>query len=372
MSIIRLGVVGCGFISGIHQTAFEKLRGKMEITGCCDLIIERAQAMADAVGCDFVCTDYRDLFDRVDAVLLAVPHEEHYPIGMDCMQHGKHVMMEKPMAVNETECLELIREAEKDHVKFMVAYIMRYHPMCQKLKEIVDDKRYSQLFQMSIWTEQFTDQDGADYSARALGGGQFFSHGCHYVDLLLWYLGKPEKGAHLGTTLCTPWVEWEGTSDAIFRFEGGKLAYHFGTWGTVGTRHSYAIHAFFQNGMVECCLNEGKMYLHKTEHLSNYFEKSDIEELIFECEPTGHLPFYELDHFANCILTDQEPLTNGITTLAGHRVIWRMYAAEAEDRMADLRGLSLDGKWDYIDGPGGQPWSVPLITELRSKYGTQI
>ena len=44
MGVIRLGVVGCGFISGIHQQAFAKLRGKMEITGCCDLIIERADA----------------------------------------------------------------------------------------------------------------------------------------------------------------------------------------------------------------------------------------------------------------------------------------------------------------------------------------
>lgn len=366
MGVVRLGVVGCGFISGIHQQAFEKLKGKMEITGCCDLIIERAQAMADAVGCDFVCTDYKDLFDRVDAVLLAVPHEEHYPMGSDFIRHGKHVMMEKPMAVTEQECLDLIKLAKEYNVKFMVAYIMRYHPMCQELKKIVDDKRYGEIFQMSIWTEQFTRQPDYDYSAHALGGGQFFSHGCHYVDLLLWYLGNPVKAAHIGSRRCTPWIEWEGTSNAIFEFEGGKLAYHFGTWGTIGTRHSYAIHAFFENGMVECCLNEGKMYLHKTSNLSNYFEKSDIEEVIFECEPTGHLPWYELDHFAECIINDTEPLTSGETSLQGLRVIWRMYGAESQDKVADLRGISLNGDWDFQDGPG-EPWSVPLLKKMRGE-----
>lgn len=366
MAIVRLGVVGCGFISGIHEQAFDRLRGKMEVTGCCDLIPERAKAMAESVGCSFTCTDYRELFDKVDAVLLAVPHEEHYPMGSDFIRHGIHVMMEKPMAVSEQECLDLIHLARQYHVKFMVAYIMRYHPMCMKLKEIIESGQYGELFQMSIWTEQYTKAEDYDYSARALGGGQFFSHGCHYVDLLLWYLGEPVQGAHMGTRLCTPWIEWEGTSNAVFEFEGGKLAYHFGTWGTVGTRHSYAIHAFFEKGMVECCLNEGKMYLHKTKNLSSYFEKSDMEELIFTCEPTGHLPWYELNHFADCVLNDTEPLTSGETSLQGLRVIWRMYAAEASHQVADLRGLSLNGKWDYIDGPG-EAWSVPLLKSMRKK-----
>jgi len=365
MGVVKLGVVGCGFISGIHERAFAALRGKMEVAGCCDLILERAEAMARAVKCDFVCTDYRELFDRVDAVLLAVPHEEHFPIGSDCIRHGKHVLMEKPMAVDERECLDLIRLADEYDVKFMVAYIMRYHPMCTRLREIVDDRRYGELFQMSIWTEQFTRQEGYDYSAHALGGWQFFSHGCHYVDLLLWYLGAPVKAAHLGTRRLTPWIEWEGMSNAIFEFEGGKLAYHFGTWGTVGTRHSYAIHAFFEKGMVECCLNEGKMYLHRTANLTNYFEKSDVEELIFSCEATSHLPWYELDHFADCVLKGERPLTDGPRTLQGHRVIWRMYAAEAEDRVADLSGLSLDGEWDRLDGPGA-PWSVDLLEKIKA------
>ena len=117
--------------------------------------------------------------------------------------------------------------------------------------------------------------------------------------------------------------------------------------------------------MVECCLNEGKMFLHKTKNLSSYFEKSDIEELIFECEPTGHLPWYELNHFADCIINDTEPLTSGQTTRQGHRVIWRIYAAEAENKVADLRGLSLYGDWDYIDGPNGEPWGVPLLKRMR-------
>jgi UDP-N-acetyl-2-amino-2-deoxyglucuronate dehydrogenase len=348
MKRIRLAIVGCGFISDVHAKAFSELKHKIEVVGTCDVEIEKAQEMANVLGIDYVTTDYRDLFDKCDAYLLALPHHLHHSIGIDCLKHGKHVLMEKPLAISEEECLDLIHTAEKNNVTLMVAYMIRFHPMVLKLKEIIDRRTYGELFQMSIWTEQYTYYEPGTWctSAAKLGGGQFFSHGCHYVDLLLWYLGKPIKGAHLGTNLCTPWMEMEGTSNAIFEFEGGRLAYHFGTWGTKGTRHSYAIHAFFEDGMVECCLNEGKIYLHQTKDLSNYFEKSDTETLIFECEPTSHLPKYELEHFADCLINGTKPVTDGGKTLQGHRVIWRMYDAERRNVIADLRGLSFDDEWD--------------------------
>ena len=71
-----------------------------------------------------------------------------------------------------------------------------------------------------------------------------------------------------------------GTSNAIFEFEGAGSPIISGH-GEQGTRHSYAINTFFEDGMVECCLNEGKMYLHKSSNLTKYFEKSDQEILIF-------------------------------------------------------------------------------------------
>lgn len=342
MKKVKLALVGCGFISDVHEKAFHELRDKIEVVACCDIVLERAQKMAEMLKCPVAVEDYRELLELADAFLLALPHDLHYEIGMDCLKHKKHVLMEKPLALNEEECIGLICAARENHAKLMVAYIMRYHPMITKLKEIIDGRAYGELFQMSIWTEQYTYyEDEWTTSAARLGGGQFFSHGCHYVDLLLWYLGKPIKGAHMGTNLCTPWMEMEGTSNAIFEFEGGKLAYHFGTWGAKGTRHSYAIHTFFEDGMVECCLNEGKMYLHKSSNPAKYFEKSDQEILIFECEPTSHLPKYEIEHFADCIRNNTEPLTSGAATLQGHRVIWKMYEAEKRDVVADLRGLGI-------------------------------
>lgn len=345
MKKIRLAIVGCGFISNYHQDAFTKLYDKMEVVGCCDLIRERAEKTAEYLGAEYVCEDYHMLLDKADAFLLAVPHDQHYPLGMECLRNGKHVLMEKPMALNEKECLDLIHEADRNAVTFMVGYVMRYHPMMIRLKSVIDSKMYGECFSMSIWTEQYSNVYGY-YEKEKNGGGQFFNHGCHYVDLLMWFLGNPVKGAHMGTNLGTPWMEGEGTSNCIFEFAGGKLGYHFGTWGARGMKHSYAIHAFFEKGMVECCLNDGKMYFHHQSKEMPYYETCDEQIMIFQCEPHIHQPVFELEHFADCVLQDKTPTTSGSVSMQSLRVIWRMYEAEEKNVIADLSGIELEGEWD--------------------------
>src|SRR5690606_25227806 len=140
-----------------------------------------------------VATDYRRVFDRVDAVLLSLPHHLHADVATECLEAGKHVLVEKPMANSEAECLRMIRTQRKTGLTLMVAYCMRFHPLVMEMKRLIDAKTYGEVFQVSLWTEQLTrfPQGHWATSARTLGGGQLFSHGCHYIDVLLWFLGKP-------------------------------------------------------------------------------------------------------------------------------------------------------------------------------------
>ncbi len=112
----------------------------------------------------------------------------------------------------------------------MVAYCMRYHPLLQEMEALLKGKRYGETFQLSIWTEQHTQGEPGSWMHRVetLGGGQLFSHGCHYIDILLAWMGEPVEGTHLGTNLGTPWMEMEGTSNVAIKFANGALGYHFG------------------------------------------------------------------------------------------------------------------------------------------------
>ncbi|MDF2648275.1 MAG: oxidoreductase [Paenibacillus sp.] len=348
MSKIRLGIIGCGNMAGNHGSGFKELADKMEITATCDIIIERAQKAAELSGASLAVEDYHEMLDHVDAVLVVLPHDLHFEVGMTCLKAGKHVLMEKPMCNTEQECIELIRTAEEQGKVLMTAYPVRFWPIVLRLKELIDSKAYGDCFQMSVWTEQYTHYPEGHWTrpAERLGGGQFFSHGCHYVDLLLWFLGRPVRGTHLGTNFGTPWMEKEGTSNVAIEFENGALGYHFGTWGARGTRLGWSVHAHCTEGMLEINLAEKKLYAHT--HIKEEKANLDSEsrsQVLMEIDTLGKFTHFEIEHFLDCIQTGKQPITDGPTSLQGLRVIWRLYEAERNNTVANLKGLGLDEDW---------------------------
>ena len=238
MSRIRLGLIGCGGMSAVHLRRFQTLSPRLRLAAAADVVEERAQTVAEHIDGVRVGTDFREVLDEVDAVLLVLPHHLHHPIAMECLRAGKHVLLEKPMANSEEECLDLIEASRATDRTLMIAYCMRYHPLVIRMKELLDQKAFGDVFQVSIWTEQLTRHGPEHWASNAatLGGGQLFSHGCHYIDILLWFLGRPVRGTHLGTNFGTPWMEREGTSNVVVEFEGGRLGYHLApAWVTRST-----------------------------------------------------------------------------------------------------------------------------------------
>ena len=334
MTKTRLALIGCGGMSRAHVRRFDALADRLEVVAAVDVDSDRAQAAADLLPGARVETDYRTVLADSDAALLALPHHLHHGIGVACLEAGLHVLLEKPMAISEAECSALINAAARAERVLMIAYCMRFHPLVSRLKQLLDRRAYGEVFQVSIWTEQMTRYPPGHWgsSAATLGGGQLFSHGCHYIDLLLWFLGEPLRGSHVGTNFGTPWMEREGTSNVAIEFEGGKLGYHFGTWGARGTRLGYSVHAHCTEGMIEADITGCRLVVHA----------SGKEDVVLECEPGKHTE-NEMAHFLDCIADGSRPLTDGPGSLQGLRVIWRLYAAENTGEVADLRGLGLNG-----------------------------
>jgi predicted dehydrogenase len=164
-----------------------------------------------------------------------------------------------------------------------------------------------------------------------------FSHGCHYIDLMLWLLGRPVTGVHVGTNFGTPWMEQEGTSHVTMKFASGALGYHFGTWGARGTKHGTSFQVFCTEGMLEANFAVGTLSA----------TLGGSTSVLFQCDGSKHTE-NELAHFLDCIETGQTPLTDGRRSLQSLRVIWRLYDAEQRGLVADLRGLGLDEAGDRV------------------------
>jgi predicted dehydrogenase len=349
--MIRLAIIGCGGMSQGWAEAAEALAERVRVTAAVDTDIERARDTAGRFAGARAEADFRKVLGDIDAALLVLPHHLHHPVSMECFEAGKHVLVEKPMANSEAECVEMMDFAGKRDLVLMVGYCLRYHPLFLRLKELLDSRTYGDLFQMSIWTEQLTkfDKDSWLASYGKLGGGQLFSHGCHYIDLLLWYMGEPVEGTHIGTNVGTPWMDdAEGTSNVAIRFASGAIGYHMGTWGAHGSRHDYAVHAHCTEGMLEARVFAGRLILHCPGAASRA-EAINVDDpeingpdraLIFQ-GGQGKYVQCELEHFLDCIETGSLPVTNAEDSIQGLRVIWRLYEAERKGTVADLRGLGL-------------------------------
>ena len=343
MQKLRLGIIGCGKMMKNHVSGVKLLDG-VELTAFADLIPENAMALAEDWPDAYVTGDYRTVLAYVDAVLVALPHDLHYECGMFIAKQKKHILMEKPLCNTEEECIRLIRACEDAGVTLMCGYPIRYWPAIHELKAMVDSGVYGKVMQMSVWTEQLTQLDELSWGATSrLGGGQFFSHGCHYVDLLMWFMGNPVRGVHFGTNIGTPWMLKEGTSTAIFQFENGALGYHGATWGARGTKLGWNLQLMMEKGLLEFdrYAAEIRLYNQNAEHDFGKQENRAYTVLWHDSGKMNKQTQYEIRHFAACIRDGKKPDTDGRTAMKSLQVIWKMYDAEKHNTVADLTDIKM-------------------------------
>jgi predicted dehydrogenase len=353
MKKLRLGLIGCGGMMGSHVQGVRYV-DNVEIVAVCDIIRANAESVAKDLGnSPKVYTNYREMADDVDAVMIALPHDLHFECGMFFAHHNKHILMEKPLCNTERECELLIEACEERNLKLMCAYPVRFWTGIVKLKELIDSGEYGEIIQMSIWTEQLTgaelrydDPLGRQWLiTNRIGGGQLFSHGCHYVDVMLWFLGNPVSGAHMGTRNGTPWMLREGTSALVMKFENGALGYHGATWGARGTRLAYDFQIMTDKGLLEFerLSGEIRFYNGSGDHVPGGATERQSYNVLWKRDgEVSKETQHEIKHFTECVLEDKTPLTNGRAALQSLRVIWALYNAEENGTLADLRGLGLD------------------------------
>jgi predicted dehydrogenase len=317
---IRTAVVGLNMGSA-HAHAY-RMSSQSELRWVVDLDEERAASMAEQLGCGYTTDWRRVLEDDVDAVSLATPHHLHAPMALEAIAAGKHILMEKPLANSEADCLKLIEAAERQGVVLMLAYIVRYRPAVQLLRALIESEQYGKPFSANCWVEGYLPpQPPESWFSRqeTLGGGVLYSHGCHYIDLLLSLFGTPVQAKGLGTRSGTEWLEGEGTHHSILKFEGGAVAHLGASWGmkfrdTPALLHLHTPEAclVLSGNKLEVITQEGRKTLY---------------------EPEGPVDgnaraLGEVEHFLACIRTGRRPLTDGAEALKSHRLIWDLYAEQ--------------------------------------------
>lgn len=223
---LGFGIVGCGRVAPCHADAILSCDGA-ELLAVADIIEERAMSFANKYGADYY-TDYHDMLERddIDVVSICTPSGMHPEIGIDVARAGKHVIVEKPMALTLIEADRLIAECEANKVKLSVVFQNRFNVPVQKLRRALEKGRLGRLTCGNATVRWRREQSYYDADAwrgtYALDGGALMNQAIHTIDLLQWMLGPVEEVFGYTETLLRR-IEAEDIGLAILKFKSGAV-----------------------------------------------------------------------------------------------------------------------------------------------------
>ena len=225
--VYRFGIVGCGMISHVHATAIKSLP-QAELAGIVGYNPEKTAAFASQYGIRaYESTTQMFADDTIDAVCICSPSGLHVEQTLEALRCGKHVALEKPMALTTESAKELVEACQRYGRFLTVISQFRFTPALQYTKQLLEEKAFGKVVMCSLYMKYW--RDPAYYSKSQWkgtrkfdGGGALMNQGIHGVDLLQYLMGDAKVLQGRAKTLIHS-IEVEDTAAALLEFECGAL-----------------------------------------------------------------------------------------------------------------------------------------------------
>lgn len=196
MGSFKLGIIGAGFIADVHITSLRMIPG-VEVVALADIDAKRGRKICKKFGIKQYFTDYKDMLKLkdLDMVHVGLPNFLHAKVGLDVLKSGRHVVIEKPLALTLSECDRLIELSAKKKLVVGYAEELCYAPKFVHAKQVADQGGIGDVF----FVKQEEKHSGAYspwfYQVNKAGGGILMDMGCHSIECCRWLLGKPQATA---------------------------------------------------------------------------------------------------------------------------------------------------------------------------------
>ncbi|WP_159881503.1 Gfo/Idh/MocA family protein [Paenibacillus puerhi] len=224
MKLHRFGVVGLGMIADFHIQAIEALPNA-RLASVCSRNQEKVASLAQAYSCSGT-TRYEELLadPEVEIVCVTTGSGSHFAIGREALLAGKHVLLEKPMAMTSAEAAELTQLAKERGLKLGVISQRRFEPQHQAVHRAIALGVLGKLLLLEVRCPFYRTQayyDAADWRGTLLeDGGALMNQGIHSIDLMLWLAG-PARSVMGMTATQTHRMEAEDLGLALVKFASG-------------------------------------------------------------------------------------------------------------------------------------------------------
>ncbi len=304
---MRVAVVGAGHMGRYHIGAYAEIP-HVEFVAACDPQAKRLQEEFKAFEVS-VCTDYRDLFGKVDAVSIAAPTHLHFPIARDFLEAGVHVLVEKPIAPTVEEAIELFELAEAKGCQIHIGHVERFNAAVLEIKNIVREPHLIETRRLGPFTGRIND------------AGVVLDLLIHDIDIVQNLVDREiRRISAMGSSVKS---DMEDFVSLQMQFEGGCVANLLASRVTEHKSRTLAVHQ--KDAYVLLDYTDQDIEIHRQasssyRYLSNqlrYKQESLIERIFVHKQNPLRL---ELQHFLECSAGLAERMTTKEADLSSLRV----------------------------------------------------
>ena len=341
--MLRFALVGCGRIAKRHS----ELLGLSQVAGAelaavCDIVAAKAQRVAEPFGVPFY-TDMHEMCrrERFDVLVILTESGRHAEHVIALAPYGKHIVVEKPMALTLDDADAMIEACDAAGIKLFVVKQNRFNVPVVKLREALETGRFGKLVLGTVrvrWcrTQAYYDQDPWR-GTWAYDGGILSNQASHHVDLLEWMMGDVASVFAKSATALVD-IEAEDTAVVVLRFRSGALGIIEATTAARPRDLEGSISILGEQGTVEIggfAVNEMKTWQFEPT------QPGDDEVMArYSVNPPnvygfGHQAYYE--HVVDCIRGDRRQLVDGLEGRRSLELISAIYESVETGKEVSLR-----------------------------------
>lgn len=341
--MLKFALVGCGRIAKRHSELLGS--GQIEnarLVAVCDIVLQKAKAVGEQFSVPWFTDMHAMMIEcDVDVVVVLTESGRHAEHVIALVAYGKHIVVEKPMALTLSDADAMIEACEKAGVRLFVVKQNRFNVPVRKLREALDRGRFGKLVMGTVrvrWCrpQAYYDQDSWR-GTWALDGGVLTNQASHHIDLLEWMMGEVDSVFAMTRTALVD-IEAEDTAVVTVRFRSGALGVIEATTAVRPKDLEGSISMMGEKGTVVI----GGFAVNKLETWNFVEPETDDDDVMerYSVNPPnvygfGHQAYYE--HVVDCILNGARHLVDGLQGRKSLELINAIYESVETGKQVNLR-----------------------------------
>jgi len=340
MQRTKVAILGAGFISDIHLECYHRFIPEAEVVAVYARNAEKAKNFAAKHHIGKWYTDVDALINEsgCEIIDICLPNFLHADACIKAAKAGKHIIIEKPLAVTLEEADAMIDACKKAGVKLMYAEELCFAPKYERVRHLVKEGAVGEVYMLKQSEKHSGPHTDWFYDVNLAGGGVLMDMGCHAMEWFRWMLGNAKAKsvyASMSTVYHKERTKGEDNSIVIIEFENGVTAVAENSWAKHGGMDDRSeVHG--TGGVIYADLFMGNSAISYSKHGYGYaMEKADTTVgwsfTVFEEAFNQGYP-HELQHFVDCVRNNKEPLVTGEDGRVVLEILYAAYASAGQGK----------------------------------------